>query len=109
MKLHKDPNFVFMVTQFLTILSTLLKRMRDARGGGGTIHILGTGTCHREGYRFSRFWYKERYRFHDFGMRNGINFRNFNNLYRVVYAFSENWYKVGYTFWNNWYKERVCF
>ena len=31
-------------------------------GGGGTIYILGTGTCHREGYRFSRFWYKERYR-----------------------------------------------
>ena len=68
------------------------------RGGGGTIHILGMGTCHREGYRFSQFWYS-----------NGINFRNFHNWYSVGYAFSKNWYKVGYTLRKNWYKERVCF
>ena len=42
------------------------KQVKSARGGGGTIHKLGTGTCHREGYRFSRFWYKERYRFSQF-------------------------------------------
>ena len=40
--------------------------VRNGPGVGGTIHILGTGTCHREGYRFSRFWCKERYRFSQF-------------------------------------------
>ena len=37
-------------------------------------YILGMGTCHQEGYRFSRYWYheryKERYRLSRFSIRN---------------------------------------
>ena len=50
---------------------------------GVTIHILGTGTCHREGYQFQRFWCRNGTDFYDLGLRNSID------------AFSENWYKVG--------------
>ena len=39
---------------------------------GGTIHILN-GTCHREGYRFSRFGIRNGIDFYDFGIRNGID------------------------------------
>ena len=66
---------------------------------GCTTYISGTGTCHREGYLFSRYWYKERYQFSQFG-------------YKERYLFSrflDEIYKVGYTFSKNWYKEWVCF
>ena len=48
--------------------------------GGGTIHILGTGTCHREGYRFSRFWYKGRYRFSRIWYKERYHFSRFSQL-----------------------------
>ena len=50
------------------------------RGGGGTIHILGTGTCNREGYRFSRFWYKEWYQFSRFWYKERYQFSQFSQL-----------------------------
>ena len=49
--------------------------------GGCTTYIMGTGTCHREGYRFSRYWYKERYQFSQF-------------WYEERYRFSRFWYEV---------------
>ena len=48
--------------------------------GGASIHILGTGTSHREGYRFSRFWYKERYRFSRFWYKERYRFSQFSQL-----------------------------
>ena len=77
--------------------------------GGCTAHILDTGTCHWEGYLFSRYWYKERYQFSQFGVRNGTDLQDFAMKYEVGYTFSKNLHKFGYTFSNNWYKERVCF
>ena len=61
--------------------------------GGGTSHILGTGTCHREGYRFSRdFGIRNGIDFHDFGIRNGIDFHDFGVKYKVLdILFSANW------------------
>ena len=47
------------------------------RGEGGTTHILGTGTCHQEGYRLKRVWYQERYRFSQFW---------YNERYRCIFG-----------------------
>ena len=63
--------------------------------GGCTTEISGMGTCHPEGYLFSRYWYKERYQFSQFW---GIEFQDFGMKYKVGYTFSRNLYKVGYTF-----------
>ena len=42
-------------------------------GGGCTTYILGMRTCHRAGYRFSRYWHQERYRLSQF--RNKERYR----------------------------------
>ena len=55
--------------------------------GGCTTYISGTGTCHREGYLFSRYWYKERDQFSQLWYKERYLFSRF--LYEI--------YKVGYT------------
>ena len=49
---------------------------------GFTTYILGTGTCHWEGYRFSRYWYKERYEFSQFRYKERYRISRF---WRGVY------------------------
>ena len=67
--------------------------------GGCTAHISGTGTCHPEGYLFSRYWYKERYQLSQLWYKEQYLFSRFlDEIYKVGYTFSKNWYKVGYTF-----------
>ena len=40
-------------------------------------NILGSGTCHRDGYLFSRDWYKERYQFSQFWYKERYRFSRF--------------------------------
>ena len=44
---------------------------------GCTTNILGSGTCHRDGYLFSRDWYKERYQFSQFWYKERYRFSRF--------------------------------
>ena len=37
-------------------------------------YVLGTGTCHREGYRFHDIGFKKGNNFHNFGIRTGTDF-----------------------------------
>ena len=86
--------------------------------GEDTIHILGTGTCHREGYRFSRFWYKQRYRFSRFLYKERYQFFS---IFTIGIGSGMHFQKIGICL-KNWYKviksglhfgkigiERVCF
>ena len=66
--------------------------------GGYTTYILGTGTCHREGYRSPDIGIRNRIDFHNFSIKNGINFQDFGMKYKVGYTISKNWIKVRYTF-----------
>ena len=48
-----------------------------------TTHILGRGTCHREGYRFQDIDIKNGINFHNFSIRNGANCQDFGIKYKV--------------------------
>ena len=75
----------------------LLKRNQSP--GGCTTYISGTGTCHREGYLFSRYWYKERYHFSQFWYKKRYLFSRFlYEIYKVGYTISKNCIRNGYVF-----------
>ena len=85
--------------QRLVFLVKVTVTLFVAGGGGCTTYISGTGTCHREGYLSSRYWYKERYQFSQFWYKERYLFSRFlYEIHKVRYNFSKNWYKVGYTF-----------
>ena len=53
---------------------------------------------HREGNRFSRYWYKERCRLSHSLYKERYRFQAFGIRCKVRYTFPKNGYKVGYTF-----------
>ena len=69
--------------------------------GGCTRYILGRGTCHREGYLFSRYWYKERYQVSQFWYKETVPIsRFFYEIYNFGYTFSKIGIKSGILFQN---------
>ena len=44
---------------------------------GCTAYILGTGSCHLDGYRFSGYWYKKQYQPSQVWYKGGTDFQDF--------------------------------